>query len=151
MNALRFAAATAALTMLCGAAGAETMTTTETDPLAVPIAAHKPAGERAALPWTAERQAAALPMSVPQADPAAVAAASERLRPGAGRGPEGASAAVVLVADDAAPIGSAMSPGGEKAADYWTPERMRAARPMPMPVLPEGALPNPVRPGGKNR
>ena len=37
-------------------------------------------------------------MSVPQAHPAAVAAASERLRPGAGRGPEGASAAVVLVA-----------------------------------------------------
>jgi hypothetical protein len=150
MNAPRIAVAATVLAALCGTAGAETMAT-GTDPLAVPVSGQALAGARAALPWTEERQAVAQPKLVPQVDPAAVRAASERFRSGSEVGPEDNTAAVVLAADGYAPIGAQTAPGNDKAGDYWTPERMRSARPMPMPELPADALGRPAGPGQQNR
>ncbi len=150
MNAPRIAVAATVLVMLCGTAGAETMGT-EIDPLAVPVSGQISAGARAAMPWTQERQAMAQPKLAPQVDPAAVRAASGRFRSGSQSGPQDNTAAVVLAADGYAPIGAQMAPGNDKAGDYWTPERMRSARPMPMPELPAGALGKPAGPGQQNR
>ncbi len=215
MNPPRLAVAATVLVMLCGTAGAETMDKTKNDPLAAPVSAQSQTGERAAQPWTPERQAKAEPKPTPDVDPAAVADASAHFRSGNDGGPEGGTAPVVLAAEDApigvqsapagqragrywtgerqalaqakptpvvdpaavaaasghvrsgneggpeggtapvvlaaedAPIGAQSNPGGDGGADYWTPERMRKAMPMPMPELPEGS---PIKPGGaKNR
>ena len=149
MNAPLFAVTATLLAMLCGTAGAETMDTTKTDPLAVPVSGHQPAGERAAQPWTPERLAKAEPKPVPQIDPAVVRAAAERLRSGRESGPEDATAPLVLAADQAGPFGAQSAPGGDGGADYWTAERMRAAKPMPLPTIPEGSLGKSA--GPKNR
>jgi hypothetical protein len=104
-------------------------------------------GERAAEPWTPERQAKAQAKPAPDVDPAAVAAASEHVRSANQGGPEGATAAVVMAAAET-PIGAQTAPEGERSGDYWTPERLRSAKPMPMPTIPEDSL---IKPGPKNR
>ncbi len=147
MNARRFAVATTALIMLCGTAAADTMST-KTDPLAVPVAGGTGTGERAALPWTAERQAKAQAKLPPEVDPASVRAAAGHFRSGAEAGPEGNTAAVVAVADGYQPIGSQVTPGNDKAGDYWTPGRQRSAKPMLLPELPAGTV---IGPGQQNR
>ena len=152
MNTFRIAVAAVVLLTFCGAAGAETMNTTKSDPLAVPVSGHDdPAALRAAQPWTAERQAKAQPMVSTDVDPAAVRAASERSGSGTGNGPQGETAPLVLAADEPAPIGADVAPGGEGAADYWTPERMRAAKPMETPQFDEEQFRQSLKAGKKNR
>lgn len=151
MNAFRFAVATTVLVTLCGAADAQTMNTTKNDPLSVPVSAAAPTGQRAATPWTAQRRAGAQAAIVPEVDSIAVSAGSQHFRSGMDTGPAGASAAMVLVADDASPIGATVSPAGERAAHYWTPGRMRSARPMPMPQLNHDAVQQLLKAGRRNR
>ena len=103
------------------------------------------------MPWTQERQAKAQPKLAPQVDPAEVRAAFERFRSGRETGPQDNMAAVVLADDGYTPIGVQVAPGNEKAGEYWTPKRMRSARPMPMPELPADALGKPAGPGQQNR
>ena len=123
----------------------------QSDPLAVPVSGPHPDRRacRHGVDGRAPGQRAA--EGGAQVDPAAVRAAAGPLLAAAGSGPEGAMAAVELAADNVEATGISASPGGQNPADYWTPERMRAAKPMPMPVIPEGALPNPVTPGPRNR
>ena len=151
MNALRLAVATTVLVTLCGVAGAETMNTTKDDPLAVPVSGQTRSGERAANPWMPERQAKAQAKTAVGVDPAAVRAAAQHFRSGDTGGPEGATAALVVAADDGyTPIGS-QSGSGERAADHWTPERMRAAVPMKTPQLNEDEVQQLLKAGKKNR
>lgn len=152
MNPFRLAVPMTVLLMLCGAAGAETMNTTKSDPLAVPVSGHDdPAAKRAVAPWTAERLAKAQPKAAPQVDPAAVRAASGRFRSGTGSGPPGTTAPVVLAADDSGPIGAQSAPGSDGAAEYWTPERLRAAKPMQTPQLTEEEFQQLMKAGRKTR
>jgi hypothetical protein len=57
----------------------------------------------------------------------------------------------VKAGDDPSVVSSGPMPDSEAAADYWTPERMREARPA-LPVLPgaprEAGDDESVRPGG---
>jgi hypothetical protein len=103
MNTLCIAVAATAFLTLCGAAGAETMSTTKGDPLAVPVSGHD--------------------------DPAAS----------------------VPAADDGDPIGAQSAPGSDPALEYWTPERMRAAKPMETPQLDEEDFWKLLKAGKKNR
>ncbi len=147
MNATRLATAATFLVMLCATASAETMSTKD-DPLAVPVSVDTASGNRAADPWTAERLARAQPRPAPDVDPAAVRAASAGgFR--SGDGPEGHTAAVVLVADNMMGIEAHSSPGGDP--EYWTPQRMRSATPMPLPEVSEDAFRTLIKPGQKNR
>ncbi len=148
MNAHRLAAAATVLVMLCGTAGASTMVTKD-DPLAVPVSGQAPAGKRAADPWTPERQASAQPKAAAGVDPAAVRAASALTRSGREGGPQGATAAAILTDDGFAPISAEAAPGAPDTLDYWTPERLRSAAPMPMPELPADAFGK--EPGPQNR
>ncbi len=147
MNAPRLAVAATVLVMLCGTAGADTMGTTKDDPLAVPVSGQPQAGERAADPWTPERLAKAQPKAAGDVDvEAALAAASGRGRSGREGGPAGATAAMIVAADGSAPIGTLSGADGDP--NYWTPQRLRAARPMPKPVITPDSLPGP---GKKSR
>jgi hypothetical protein len=152
MNTFRLAVATTVVFTLCGAAGAETMSTAKSDPLAVPVSGHDdPAAKRAARPWTAERQANAQPKAAAQVDPAAVRAASERFRSGTANGPQGETAPVVLAAGDGGLIGAQSAPGSDGTLEYWTPERLRAAKPMELPQLNEEEFQQLLKAGKKNR
>lgn len=150
MNPFRLAVASTVLLMLCGTAGAETMDRSKDDPLAVPVSAKDTVAKRDAKPWTAERQAKAQPKAAPDVDPAAVRAASARFRDGRDGGPAAATAPLVVATGAAAPIGAA-GPGADDAGDYWTPERLRKAKPMPMPELPAKDFDTLSGPGKKNR
>ncbi len=119
---------------------------------ATPIGAQSaPEGERAGSHWTAERQAKAQPKPTPDVDPAMVQSAAGQVRSGREAGPQGDTAPMMVASDDdaAAPIGSQSAPPGERSGSYWTPERLRSAKPMPMPVIPEDSLRTPT--GPKNR
>ena len=150
MNAPRLAVAATVLVVLGGAAGADTMDATKIDPLAVPVSSHDQAGGRAALPWTPERQAKAQPKPLPDVDPAAVIAASQGFRSVADSGPQQQTAAVVL-AQETAPIGAQSGSGSGDGGDYWTPERLRSAKPMPMPQLNDEQFRKLIPPGQNNR
>ncbi len=102
MNTLRIAVAATVLLTLRGAASAETMSTTKSDPLAVPVCGHD--------------------------DPAPL----------------------VPAADDG-PIGAQSAPSADGAQEYWTPERMRAARPMETPQLDEEEFRQLLKAGKKDR
>jgi hypothetical protein len=64
---------------------------------------------------------------------------------------EGGEAPVAKLATDGnGTIGAAVvAPCAEGDADYWTPERLRKAKPLPIPQLPADALPKLI--GPKNR
>ena len=62
--------------------------------------------------------------------------------------PEDTGAAVVPTADDGA-IGAG-TPAGD-AGDYWTPERLRKAKPLPTPQISEEDVDKLIGPGAKNR
>ena len=148
MNAPRLAVAVTVLVVLGGGAGADTADTTTIDPLAVPVSTHDQAGGRAAMPWTPQRQAKAQPKPLPDIDPAAVRDAAQRFRSGADSGPQEQTAAVVLADQETAPIGAS---GSGEGGDYWTPERLRSAKPMPMPQLNDEQFGKLIRPGQNNR
>ena len=138
MNTPRLAVATAVLLMLCGTAGAETMNA-KSDPLAVPVSGKSQSGDRAAMPWTEERQAKAQPKLAPQVDPAAVRAASGRFRSGGDVGPVGSTAAFVMVAADTL-TGVRSASMGERATNHWTGERLARTQPKLLPVADPAAV-----------
>jgi hypothetical protein len=137
--------------VLGGAAGADTMDTTKIDPLAVPVSTRDQAGGRAAMPWTPERQAKAQPKPLPDIDPAAVRDAAQGFRSAADSGPQQQTAAVVLADPETAPIGAQTGSGSGDGGDYWTPERLRSTKPMPMPQINDEQFRKLIRPGQNNR